>query len=670
MLQCLLVAPRGSGIGLFTLNRLAGAAISSAGLRHCSTSDEQRTLLPTIVIIGRPNVGKSTLFNRLTGKRAALVYDTPASHVTRDYKEGLGRLSDLQFRVVDTSGLEPSMTAESIQGRATRLTQQSFRRADAVLFVVDARSGLAAADRTAADWLRRTLKPVPPRAQAMVTEAGNQTSSSPIIVIANKCDHLGDSQLVSNALEAASLGFGNPVPYSAETQAGTADLYDALRPVVDAFHEHVQPNVQSAGLDVDGLPSHEGTTDASSTDAPHRETTAQKSSSRQSPLRPFGGWNPAGGSATPAAPEPPLIPHGSGATSPDTALDAAPARLNPESNPGTSVQQSSDIPGEGVSSAGSVPGHHGSGAAGEAPPEAGVLGEDMPIKVVLVGLPNAGKSTLLNRLLGYERALVGPEAALTRDAISEPLTWRGTRFEITDTAGWLQRATLKAYDESGGNVARMTVAQGSAKVNFGHAVVLVVDGAAAHERVHNTARGVGRPLSRRELALAGTVLEEGRLLLIALSKADMLPETARSAVTGALNAQIDSSFASWRDCFSVAWVSGATGHGLGRVLKRVTQLIPKWSLALGSKELNVWRHKVAVALKGNGSQAVTSVRFLKMTKTRPPTILAEFKGRIVEKSHLSALSRALRTSFGLHGVPVRVVPLSKRRTSQARRANS
>lgn len=78
----------------------------------------------TLLIIGRPNVGKSTLFNRLIGRRNALVHDTPSSHVTRDYKEGLARFSDLQFRIIDTSGLEPAMSAETVQGRATRITKQ------------------------------------------------------------------------------------------------------------------------------------------------------------------------------------------------------------------------------------------------------------------------------------------------------------------------------------------------------------------------------------------------------------------------------------------------------------------------------------------------------------------------------------------------------------------
>lgn len=88
-----------------------------------------------------------------------------------------------------------------------------------------------------------------------------------------------------------------------------------------------------------------------------------------------------------------------------------------------------------------------------------MLGKTEPIKLVLVGLPNAGKSTLLNRLLGFERVLTGPEPALTRDAVVADLEWRGWRFEVTDTAGWLKSSTLQNYDENGGKVAAMTVSQ-------------------------------------------------------------------------------------------------------------------------------------------------------------------------------------------------------------------
>ena len=122
MLHCCLSVARRSATAVSTLNRAALAAVSAGGQTQVSPGDSKASL-PTVLVIGRPNVGKSTVFNRLAGKRSALVYDTPGSHVTRDYKETIGKLSDLRFRVVDTSGLEPSMGGESIQGRATRLTQ-------------------------------------------------------------------------------------------------------------------------------------------------------------------------------------------------------------------------------------------------------------------------------------------------------------------------------------------------------------------------------------------------------------------------------------------------------------------------------------------------------------------------------------------------------------------
>ncbi|KIY92949.1 GTP-binding protein [Monoraphidium neglectum] len=100
-------------------------------------SDED-ALLPMVAIVGRPNVGKSALFNRLVRKKEALVYDTPGSHVTRDYKEAVGQLGDLRFRVVDTSGLEPELPAQSLQARAGALTLGVLRRSDAALVLIDA----------------------------------------------------------------------------------------------------------------------------------------------------------------------------------------------------------------------------------------------------------------------------------------------------------------------------------------------------------------------------------------------------------------------------------------------------------------------------------------------------------------------------------------------------
>lgn len=160
----------------------------------------------TVAIIGRPNVGKSTLFNRLIGRKLAIVDPRPG--VTRDRREGEAKLGDLSFKVIDTAGLEEGESA-SLPGRMRAQTEAALAIADAIFFVFDARAGLTAADRFFANLLRRADKP--------------------LILIANKAEgQAGDA----GALEGFELGLGDPVPVSAEHGEGFAELYDALREVL------------------------------------------------------------------------------------------------------------------------------------------------------------------------------------------------------------------------------------------------------------------------------------------------------------------------------------------------------------------------------------------------------------------------------------------------------
>jgi GTP-binding protein len=158
----------------------------------------------SVAIIGRPNVGKSTLFNRLVGKRLALVDDTPG--VTRDWREGEGRIASLRFRVLDTAGLEDA-PEDSLAGRMRRRTEQALRAADVTLFLIDARAGVTPLDEYFADLLRK--------------------ESTPVILVANKCEgRAGEPGL----LESFALGLGDPVPVSAEHGEGMGDLFEALLP--------------------------------------------------------------------------------------------------------------------------------------------------------------------------------------------------------------------------------------------------------------------------------------------------------------------------------------------------------------------------------------------------------------------------------------------------------
>jgi GTP-binding protein len=163
----------------------------------------------TVAIIGRPNVGKSTLFNRLVGKKLALVDDQPG--VTRDRREGEARLGDLSFTIIDTAGLEEA-DAASLAGRMRAQTEAAIADADAIVFIIDARAGLTPTDRHFASLVRRAGRPV--------------------ILLANKAEARGGR---IEALEAWELGLGVPIPFSAEHGEGLGDLYDALR---EALPEH------------------------------------------------------------------------------------------------------------------------------------------------------------------------------------------------------------------------------------------------------------------------------------------------------------------------------------------------------------------------------------------------------------------------------------------------
>jgi GTP-binding protein len=161
----------------------------------------------TVAIIGRPNVGKSTLFNRLVGKKLALVHDTPG--LTRDWREADANLMGLRFKVIDTAGLEESFDS-SIPGRMRQQTERALVRADMALLVIDARAGITPMDRHFADWLRR--------------------QKIPTALIANKCESKAG---IAGMYEAYELGLGEPIAISAEHGQGLDELYTLLQPHVD-----------------------------------------------------------------------------------------------------------------------------------------------------------------------------------------------------------------------------------------------------------------------------------------------------------------------------------------------------------------------------------------------------------------------------------------------------
>lgn len=186
----------------------------------------------TVAIVGRPNVGKSTLFNRLVGKKLALVDDTPG--VTRDRRPGDARLMGLTFTIIDTAGLEEA-DAESLQGRMRAQTEAAIDEADLSLFVVDAKSGLTPVDTDLAEMLRRRGKPV--------------------VLVANKSEARGSD---SGFYDAYALGLGEPTPISAEHGEGMLDLRDAIVAAIGEDRAYPAAREDAAVTDVDIPQSEEG----------------------------------------------------------------------------------------------------------------------------------------------------------------------------------------------------------------------------------------------------------------------------------------------------------------------------------------------------------------------------------------------------------------------------
>jgi GTP-binding protein len=188
--------------------------------------------LPTVAIVGRPNVGKSTLFNRLVGRKLALVDDRPG--VTRDRREGEASLLGMDFRVIDTAGYEDE-DPETLPGRMRTQTEAAVREADVALFLIDSRAGVTPLDEEIARWLR--------------------AADAPVVLAANKAEgRSGDAGLY----DAYSLGFGEPVALSAEHGEGVADLFEQLAPRLEgkyADEEHDEDEEGPLKLAIVGRPN-------------------------------------------------------------------------------------------------------------------------------------------------------------------------------------------------------------------------------------------------------------------------------------------------------------------------------------------------------------------------------------------------------------------------------
>lgn len=447
-------------------------------------------MLPQVIIIGRPNVGKSTLFNRLVGKKLALVDDQPG--VTRDRRFGDASLLGLDFTIVDTAGWEDE-DPSSLPGRMRRQTEASLVGADIALFVIDARAGVTPLDEEIGRYLR--------------------TSKVPVILLANKAEgKAGEPGL----MEAYSLGFGDPVPFSAEHGQGLGDLFEALLPLIGESQEEA-----------------------------------------------------------------------------DEETDGEEEEFDPKS----------------------------------------------VLKLAIVGRPNAGKSTLINRFLGEDRLLTGPEAGITRDSIAidwdwtDPASGEQLPIRLIDTAGMRKKAQVTDKLE------KLAVADARHAIDFAEVVVLLLDAT--------------RGLEHQDLKIASMVLEEGRALIIAINKWDVAEDA--SGLFNGIRAALDEGLAQVRGVPLLA-VSARTGKGLDQLISTAFNIRAAWSKRVPTAALNRWFDD---ALGANPPPAPggkrIKLRYITQAKTRPPGfVLFGTRLDLLPESYRRYLVNGIRRELGFDAVPIRL----------------
>jgi GTP-binding protein len=273
---------------------------------------------------------------------------------------------------------------------------------------------------------------------------------------------------------------------------------------------------------------------------------------------------------------------------------------------------------------------------------------DAPIRIAVVGRPNSGKSTLINRLLGEERLLTGPEAGITRDAIAVDVTWQDRRFRIHDTAGMRRRSRIEEKLE------KLSVADALNAIRFAEVVILLMD--------------AEKPFEEQDLRIADLVEREGRALVIGMNKWDLVaPEPG---AIKQLREETDHCLPQVKGVPAVA-VSGLTGEGLDRLMQAVVDIHAVWNRRVGTSALNRW---LADVISAHPPPAVSGRRirldYVTQPKARPPSfVLFMSRSDALPDAYRRYLVNSLRDAFDLPGTPIRLT-LREKKNPYAKRGSA
>lgn len=430
---------------------------------------------PTFAIVGRPNVGKSTLFNKIIGERISIVEDTPG--VTRDRIYAEGEWLTRKFILIDTGGIEPA-NDNIILEQMRRQAQIAVDMADAIIFMVDVKSGLTSADKDVAAMLMR--------------------SGKPIVLVCNKVDNVGDVPM--EFYEFYNLGLDEPIAVSSVHGLGTGDLLDKLFEYVD--------------------------------------------------------W---------------------------------------------------DDDGEA---------------------------DDDSIKVAVIGKPNVGKSSLINRILGENRVIVSNIAGTTRDAIDTEYERDGQKYTFIDTAGMRKKGKI---DE---NIERYSVVRSLSAVDRSDVVLILID---AEEGV-----------TEQDTKIAGYAHEQGKASIIVVNKWDLVEKDSNTMAK--FRADVEKGLA-YMTYAPVAFTSALTGARIGKLFDLIKYVNMQHAMRISTGVLNdILNEAVSKVQPPSDKGRRLKIMYITQASTKPPTFVLFVNDKeLAHYSYVRYIENQIRSSFGLEGTPIRFI---------------
>ncbi len=515
--------------------------------------------LPVVAVVGRPNVGKSTLFNRILGSRTAIVEDR--ARTTRDRLYGNAEWNGRRFVIVDTGGLELD-PGDPIEARVQEQAQLAIREADVILFVVDAATGMTPADEEAAAVLRK--------------------ATAPIVVAVNKADN--EKRELEGA-EFHALGWDETYAISASHGRGTGDLLDAVVWALPPESERERSRKERESQAEDWAD----------------EVAAGR-------LEPFVVGDPEADEDDPEG----LTDH-----DPDTAVHAA---------DDAEARWDAAIAAEAA--------------------------DDRPMAIAFVGRPNVGKSSLLNALLGEDRAIVSDIPGTTRDAIDTQLAWGRSEIVLIDTAGIRRRGKVA----SGAAAERYSTLRALSALSRADVAVLVVDAVEG--------------LTAQDAHVAGYAVEEGKGLVVAVNKWDLVADKTDRTFDQYI--EWIRNEVPFLDFAPIVSISAKTGQRVGRVLEAAIDIWAERRRRIPTGELN---RVISQATERTPPPAVRGRRpklyYATQAAIAPPTfVFFASDAASVHFSYRRYLENRLRETFGFDGTPIRLVFRDRAKVKLPRRKSS